>query len=129
MAWMRLSKPLALAGCAFAAILLAGAPQPVPAQANFDGSWSVLIITESGECDRAYRYGIRIQGGQIVYDGEAGVTFTGSVDGKGQVTATVRRSQQVANGSGRLSGSSGGGTWKGQSNTGACTGRWEAERR
>src|SRR6185295_7588115 len=39
------------------------APAPAKAQ-RFDGNWSVLIITQSGDCDRAYRYGVRIQGGQ-----------------------------------------------------------------
>jgi hypothetical protein len=103
--------------------------EPVSAQAIFDGSWSVLIITDTGECDRAYRYGIHIKGGRIIYDGEAGVALTGRVDANGQLTATVERGEQRANGSGRLVGSSGAGTWKGQSNTGSCGGRWEAERR
>ena len=110
-------------------IFLFGWSKPISAQANFDGSWSVLIITETGECDRAYRYGIRIERGQIVYSGEAGIAFTGRVESNGQVAATVRRGEQSATGSGRLAGSSGAGTWKGQSSTGACGGRWEAERR
>jgi hypothetical protein len=107
----------------------AGAASPSRAQKSFDGTWSVLIITETGECDRAYRYGIRIERGEIIYGGEAGVSFTGRVDSKGQVSATVRRGAQSATGSGRLSGASGAGTWSGRSNTGACGGRWEAERR
>ena len=108
---------------------LVGPAEPVMAQASFEGSWSVLIITDTGECDRAYRYGIRIERGQIVYGGEAGVAFTGRVESNGQLAATVRRGEQSATGSGRLSGSTGAGTWKGQSSTGACGGRWEAERR
>ncbi len=111
------------------AIFLFHPSKSANAQANLDGSWSVLIITESGECDRAYRYAIRIKGGQIIYEGETGITLTGRVDGNGQLTATVQRGEQRATGSGRLAGSSGTGTWKGQSNTGACGGRWEAERR
>jgi len=129
---MQLLRPLprAVFVAAFAAaVVLMGSPEPVRAQANFEGSWSVLIITETGECDRAYRYGIRIERGQIVYGGEAGVAFTGSVESNGQLAAVVRRGEQSATGSGRLSGSSGAGTWKGKSNTGACGGRWEAERR
>jgi hypothetical protein len=125
-------RPIARAvSIAFAAvaIFLIGLSEQARAQASFDGTWSVLIITETGECDRAYRYGIRIERGQIVYGGEAGVAFTGRVGANGQVSATVRRGEQNATGSGRLSGSSGAGTWKGQSSTGACGGRWEAERR
>ena len=130
---MQLSRPMArvafAAAFAAAAILLAGESAPVRAQGNFDGSWSVVIITDTGECDRAYRYGIRIKGGQILYDGEAGVSFTGRVEGNGQVAATVARGEQRATGSGRLSGGAGAGTWTGKSSTGACGGRWEAERR
>jgi hypothetical protein len=123
-----------LAGAAFvvafaAGIFLVGSSEQVRAQASFDGTWSVLIITDTGECDRAYRYGIRIERGQIVYGGEAGVAFTGRVESNGQVAASVRRGEQSATGSGRLSGSRGAGTWKGISSTGACGGRWEAERR
>lgn len=114
---------------AFAAIGLVSSPEPVRAQSNFDGSWSILIITDQGECDRAYRYGIRIASGQVIYDGEAGVTFTGHVERNGRVTAAVQRGQQSATASGRLSGNGGGGTWKGLSSTGACSGKWEAERR
>jgi hypothetical protein len=27
---------------------------------SFDGTWTVLIMTDAGTCDRAYRYGLRI---------------------------------------------------------------------
>ena len=130
---MRLLRPLAHAvfvvASVAAAIILAGSSEPVRAQSNFDGSWSILIITDTGECDRAYRYGIRIVRGQFVYDGEAGVALTGRVENNGQVAATIRRGEQSATGSGRLSSSSGAGTWRGISSTGVCGGRWEAERR
>ena len=112
-----------------AAAMCVAVSEPARAQAGFDGSWSVLVITESGECDRAYRYGIHIKGGKIFYDGEAGISFTGQVESNGQLAAVVQRGEQGAIGSGRLSGSTGAGTWKGKSNTGACGGRWEAERR
>lgn len=124
-----LARAVLVIAFAAAAIVFAGAPEPVRAQASTDGTWSVLIITETGECDRAYRYGIRIEGGKILYDGEAGVSFTGQVESNGQIAAVVQRGEQSATGSGRLSGSKGAGTWKGKSNTGACGGRWEAERK
>ena len=46
--------------------LTAAAPALIsPARAaNFDGTWSVLIITQSGDCDRAYRYPVRIANGR-----------------------------------------------------------------
>jgi hypothetical protein len=46
-------------------------PAPIAAQANFDGTWSVLIVTEEGTCDRAYRYPVRISNGSVGYAGEA----------------------------------------------------------
>ena len=38
-------------------ILAATVPASAPASArsNFDGTWSVLIVTHKGTCDRAYR--------------------------------------------------------------------------
>ena len=130
MIFMRpLTRALCVVAFAAAAIVLAVSSEPLRAQSNFDGSWSVLIITDKGECDRGYRYAIRIVGGQFVYGGEAGVSFTGHVERNGQVEATIRRGRQIAAGSGRLSGRKGAGTWSGRSSTGLCGGRWEAERR
>jgi hypothetical protein len=131
---MRFLRPLGhtvfvVAFAAMAAIVLIGSSDPVRAQSTFDGSWSILIITNTGECDRAYRYGIRIARGQIIYDGEAGVTFTGHVERNGRVAAAVGRGAQSATANGRLSGDSGSGTWSGMSSTGACSGAWQAERR
>jgi hypothetical protein len=108
---------------------LAGLAGPAPAASNFDGNWSVLVITENGTCDRAYRYPVRVVNGVLSYEGEAGVTISGRVDQSGRMNATVQRGEQSANGSGRLSSSSGTGTWKGKSSTTACAGRWEAEKR
>jgi len=108
---------------------LIGTPTPAPAQASFDGAWSILIVTESGDCDRAYRYGVQIERGRIIYDGGAGVELTGRVDRNGRVTAELRRGEQSASGAGRLSGSRGAGTWRGRSPTTQCAGYWEAERR
>jgi hypothetical protein len=120
-------RPLVLA---FAVLIgLAAAPGRTQAASNFDGNWSVLIITENGTCDRAYRYPVRVVNGQLRYEGEAGVTISGRVDASGKISATVQRGEQSVNGSGRLSPSSGTGTWKGKSSTTACTGRWEAEKR
>ena len=67
------------------AIGIAGisAPQAAPARGGgFDGVWSVLIVTEAGECDRAYRYRVRIANGQVRYEGDPG---TINVDVEGRV--------------------------------------------
>jgi hypothetical protein len=95
------------------------------AKTNFDGNWSVVIITEKGTCDRSYRYPVRITDGTVGYAGEASFKISGRVNANGAVTVTVSRGDQRASGSGKLSGTSGGGSWFG----GDCSGTWQAERR
>ncbi len=111
-----------------AALALLAAPARA-APASFDGNWSLLVITEAGTCDPAYRYPIKIQNGQVRYEGEAGIDVRGNVSPDGKVNASVRRGEQGATGSGRLTQNSGAGSWAGRSPAGACNGRWEAERR
>jgi hypothetical protein len=109
-------------------LALASAERPLNA-ASFDGDWSVVVITEAGECDRAYRYPLRVVNGSIRYEGEAGVIVSGRVDQRGRLSASVQRGGQIANGIGKLSGTTGAGTWSGKSRTSQCSGRWEAEKR
>jgi hypothetical protein len=105
-------------------------PQPRPAPAiNFDGRWSVVIITDSGACDRAYRYGVRISGGRIYYEGDSAAVINGQVDARGNVVVNLRYGQSGASGSGHLTESDGEGRWQGASTSSSCSGRWEAERR
>jgi hypothetical protein len=103
-------------------------PDMAAAQRAFDGNWSVLIVTQRGDCDRAYRYGIRIQGGHVYYDGGV-VNFTGRVAGNGAVSVRVSSGGASATGSGRLNRNSGQGRWAGQSGGSRCSGYWTAERR
>ena len=104
------------------------APAPAMAQAAFNGTWSVLIITNSGSCDRAYRYPVRVMNGRVSYAGAADFDVNGQVARNGAVRVTVSRGSQRASGFGRLAGNSGSGTWRGQG-AGACSGNWTAERR
>jgi hypothetical protein len=102
--------------------------------AGFDGRWSVLVITEKGDCDKGYRYEVNIAGGKVTYVGsEAGVSMTGNIAPSGQVSMTVGRSggskDERASGSGKLTANAGSGTWKASGADGNCSGRWEAERR
>ena len=106
------------------------APRPAPAAAtNFDGRWSVVIVTDSGSCDRAYRYGVRISGGRIYYDGDSAAVINGQVDAAGNVVVSLRYGQASASGSGHLTDSGGDGRWQGSSTSSSCSGSWEAERR
>jgi hypothetical protein len=110
-----------------AAIL--AAPVPANAQAGFNGTWSVLIITNSGPCDRAYRYPLRVNNGRVTYAGQADFSVSGSVRSNGAVNVTVSRGDQRASGSGWLGGGSGSGTWRGAGPSSACSGTWTAEKR
>ena len=104
---------------------LAALSSPATSAPTFDGLWSVVIITDRGTCDRAYRYPIRISGGQLVNEGSSPVAINGRVAGTGSVNVTVSRGSQSATGSGRLNAKQGTGTWRG----GDCSGTWQAERR
>jgi len=99
------------------------------ATAAFDGSWSVVILTQSGYCDRAYRYGVQISNGDVVYDGGGPVDLQGHVSPNGNVRVSVSGGGQQADGQGRMSRTLGTGTWRGQGASGPCTGVWQAERR
>jgi hypothetical protein len=105
-------------------------PAPaVRAATAFDGDWSVIIMTQSGSCDRAYRYGVRIANGDVLYDGGGPVDLQGHVYSNGSVRVRVSGAGQQADGQGRLSRTLGTGTWQGQGSLGACAGVWQAERR
>ena len=105
----------------FAAIPVAS----VGAKPGFDGLWSVVIVTEKGTCDRAYRYPIRINNGSLANAGNDSFVISGKVGGDGAITVTVSHGSKSASGHGKLAGAGGAGTWSG----GGCGGTWEAERR
>jgi hypothetical protein len=100
-----------------------------PAATAFDGDWSVVIMTQSGGCDRSYRYGVRIANGDVLYDGGGPVDLQGHVYSNGSVRVRVSGAGQQADGQGRLSRTLGTGTWQGQGSLGSCAGVWQAERR
>ena len=115
-----------LAAAAFGGVLWA-APAAI-ASTPYDGTWSVLIVTDAGTCDRGYRYALRIVNGRVTYD-DPSFNIAGHVDAGGHVSVVVSAAGQRANGSGQLSTNSGGGRWNGRSSTSQCSGHWEAERR
>jgi len=124
-------RPVQLSVAAGLALAAAAALAPAPASARtpYDGNWSVLIVTDSGPCDRGYRYGLSIQNGLVVYEGSAPVNVAGQVTGKGAVKVKVWSGQAGAAGTGRLSRNDGGGSWRGTGSMGTCAGTWTAERR
>jgi hypothetical protein len=106
------------------------APRPTFAE-TFDGNWSVLVITERGTCDRAYRYSVHVENGQIRYNGDnKGINLAGEVSPNGHVSVSIRLRDRSAEGNGRISEKVGAGSWRGNgSNNTTCSGTWEAERR
>jgi hypothetical protein len=130
---MAIEKPSIFAATLTAGVLGAALALPIgasqaQARGPYDGNWSVLIVTDSGTCDRAYRYALRIADGRVFYD-DPTFNVSGHVDARGNVSVGVSAGGQSANGSGHLSGDYGDGHWSGRSSTSACSGHWEAERR
>ena len=83
------------------------------AMPRYDGTWSVLVMTQKGDCDPGYRYPIRISNGQLVNAGDSAFTITGKVGDTGAITVTVSAGGKSATGIGRLAGNEGGGMWTG----------------
>jgi hypothetical protein len=113
-----------LGACVVASSLLAAAASNAGSP-RYDGLWSVSIVTEKGDCDRGYRYPIRITHGTLANGGSDPFAISGRVTSSGAITVTVSHGEQSATGSGRLAGNGGIGYWHG----GACSGSWTAERR
>lgn len=114
----------AAAGVA-AAIALAGAAH---AATSHDGNWKVTIITESGNCDPAYSYPVKVVGGKVSYNGDGSFQISGNVADAGSVNVSIARGDQKANASGKISGNAGAGQWSGKSASTTCAGRWEASK-
>jgi hypothetical protein len=115
---------LSLAG----SLLATGFEGGAQAGAAFDGTWKVVIITQSGTCDPAYTYPVRVSGGRVSYAGEGGFEISGHVADGGGVNVAIARGEQRASASGKLTASGGSGQWSGKSSATACSGRWEASR-
>ncbi|BAU89401.1 hypothetical protein MPPM_0796 [Methylorubrum populi] len=101
-----------------------------PAMAgDFDGTWSVQLVTESGLCDAQYSYTLAVRDGQvrpITNASSGGTTVTGRVEADGGVGLNVATAAANGTASGRLQTRSGSGTWR--VSGGLCTGRWMAKR-
>jgi len=101
------------------------APTQSFALPGYDGSWSVLVMTQKGDCDPAYRYPIRISNGRLINAGDTAFTVVGKIAQTGAITVTISAGGKSATGVGHLAGAEGTGTWTG----GSCSGSWTAERR
>jgi hypothetical protein len=97
------------------------------ASAGYDGSWDLVFVTKRGACDASYNFTVNIANGVVTHPNL--VRFKGFVAKSGAVRASVAVTDKFASGSGRLSGTSGRGTWSGHSGNARCGGIWTAARR
>jgi hypothetical protein len=124
---MRRVINLVIFSALLAGAALVGSP-PAAFAATQGGNWSVLIITDKGDCDRGYRYGLRVSNGRVSYRGDSAIDLAGTVASNGVVNVSIKLGDKGANGTGHLTASSGAGTWHGIGSSGTCAGHWEAER-
>lgn len=108
-----------------ALVIAAPAFGAAEASTPYDGRWSLSIMTTRGACD-AYNFPVEIANGNVSFPGL--VKASGRVTGKGSVRVFVSAMGKSANGSGKLSMSSGSGSWSGRSGDDRCSGRWTAQR-
>ena len=94
----------------------------------FDGNWSVQVVTEKGDCDRAYRYPIVVENGRARYGGPEAFNVSGAISPKGAVRVAITRGQDRADASGSVEGKWGSGSWR-TSGSRSCSGSWNAEKR
>jgi hypothetical protein len=96
---------------------------PAAASASFDGQWSVQIASSNSVCTNGASVSIGINNGQVASN-TASVSASGRVAEAGVINVTLSTGIKRAVGYGRLSGSSGSGTWR----AAACSGTWTAQR-
>lgn len=104
-------------------VILVPLAQADAAGSTFDGAWNVRISSSSESCGNGATVAIGINKGQIA-SSSAAVTASGRVAEAGSINVTLSTGIKRAVGFGRLSGTSGSGTWRGA----MCTGTWTAER-
>ncbi|MDB5876302.1 MAG: hypothetical protein JWQ07_5744 [Ramlibacter sp.] len=99
------------------------AATPAAATATFDGAWNVQIASSNGACNSGTSVSIGINNGQVASN-NAMVAASGRVADAGNISVTLSSGMKRAVGSGRLTATSGSGTWRG----GLCSGTWTAQR-
>jgi hypothetical protein len=106
-------------------LFLAGA-SVAHARSAYDGSWDLVFVTQRGTCDPSYTFTVNIADGIVTHPNL--VRFKGYVANSGSVRASVTVQDKFASGTGRLSGSTGRGTWSGREGSSRCSGNWTAQR-
>jgi hypothetical protein len=113
-------------GAAVAALVVASAFESAVARTVFDGTWNIRVTTTRGACDQSTSFNVQIYDG--IVQGQGGFPVQGRVSPSGAVRVSIHSGNSHANGSGRLRGGSGGGSWRGSGSRGVCSGSWSASR-
>jgi hypothetical protein len=91
--------------------------------ATFDGEWNVRIASRNNACTSGATVQIGINNGKVA-SANGAVAASGHVADDGDINVTVTNGMKQAVGSGRLTATSGSGTWRGT----MCAGTWTAQR-
>ena len=105
-------------------VILSGSALAEPAK--FDGVWSVSLVADGGLCGSGTSSTLTVQNGSVRAGG-AGVSVSGQVRPSGSVSLALQKSGVQGTASGKLSASSGSGSWTVSSL--GYSGRWTAQRR
>jgi hypothetical protein len=114
------SRKSLIAASLFASVLGFATPSTA---ATFDGDWNVQITSSNAACPSGTSVSIGINNGQVASNSGA-VTASGRVADAGNINVTLASGMKRAVGTGRLSGTSGSGTWR----AALCSGTWTAQR-
>jgi hypothetical protein len=112
--------------CAMATCFFVALASTAHARSGYDGSWDLTFVTQRGACDPSYNFTVNISDGVVTHPNL--VKFRGYVAKSGAVRASVTVQDKYASGSGRLSRTSGRGTWSGYAGSARCSGYWTAQR-
>lgn len=109
------ARPSFLLGAVLIGMATAVIGQSAPAHASLpnkhDGRWSIEVITEKGDCDRAYRYSVLVENGAARYAGSEPITVSGRVASNGAVNGSIAYGDNRANVTGKLADGTGSGRW------------------
>ena len=116
-----LTRTFAALGLTVAAVLSSPA---LADPARFDGTWSVSLVSSGGLCGSGTSSVLTVRNGSVSAGGA--VSVAGQVGPGGSVRLALQRSGVLGFASGRLSGTSGSGSWSVASL--GCSGHWTARR-
>lgn len=105
------------------AVSLAVSPLAMASEA--DGTWSVSLVTQKGDCTRSLSSSVRVRDGRIDQQGLF-ASVSGAIDSSGNVAMRVVKGSETIAVNGAVQGLVARGAWT--SATSNCSGRWTAMR-